>query len=394
MDILKRGEKYFFDVYKRFPIDVDKGKGVYLYDKSGRCYLDFLSGIAVNALGYNHPAVTKAIEKQLKRNLHLSNYFLQDVQVDLAEKLLSLTPFSRIFFTNSGTEAIEGILKLLKKWGKEHNKNEIIAFEGSFHGRSLGALSITIQEKYQKGFLPLLPDIKIVPFNDVEAFEQTINKNTLAVFYEGITGEGGVRPVSPFMFEAIKRGREKYGFKVTADEIQTGIGRTGTFYYFEQCDLIPDALASAKALGGGLPLGAFMVSEELNDVFGRGEHGTTYGGNPLTCAAGMAVIDIVSDPHFLNNVQKQGQYLKSMLFELSEEYSAFAVEVRGEGLMAGLEVKQDAFRIMDEAFQQGLIFNIAGGNTLRFIPPLIVDHSEIDEAGEKLRLTFKQIFNK
>ena len=394
MDILKRGEKYFFDVYKRFPIDVDKGRGVYLYDKGGRCYLDFLSGIAVNALGYNHTAVTKAIEKQLKRNLHLSNYFLQDVQVDLAEKLLGLTPFSKIFFTNSGTEAVEGILKVLKKWGSQNKKNEIIAFEGSFHGRSLGALSITIQEKYQKGFLPLLPDIKIVPFNDVEAFENTINKNTLAVFYEGITGEGGIRPVSQEMFDAIKRGREKYGFKAVADEIQTGIGRTGTLYYFEQCSVIPDAAASAKGLGGGLPLGAFMVSEELGDIFARGEHGTTYGGNPLACAAGLAVVNIVSDPQFLTNVQKQGQYLKSMLFELSEEFAAFCVEIRGEGLMAGLEVKQDAFRIMDEAFQQGLIFNVAGGTTLRFIPPLIVDYSEIDEAGEKLRLSFKQIFNK
>lgn len=393
MDLFQKGQKYFFDVYKRFPMDVEKGKGVYLYDKNGMCYLDFLAGIAVNALGYNHPAVMAAIEKQLKRNLHLSNYFLQDIQVELAEKLLNLTSFSKIFFTNSGTEAIEGILKLLKKWGKQHNKNEIIAFEGSFHGRSLGALSITIQKKYQKDFLPLLPNIRIVPFNEVEALENAFNEKTLAVFFEGIAGEGGVRPVSQPIYDAIDRGRKKYGFQLVADEIQTGVGRTGSFYYYEQSGLIPDAIASAKGLGGGLPLGAFLVSEELSDVFHRGEHGTTYGGNPLACATGLAVVSLVSEQNFLNTVQQRGKYLRGLLQEIKEEFSDYTVDVRGVGLMAGLEVKKDAFKIMDAAFEQGLIFNVAGGNTLRFVPPLIVEESEIDEAYEKLRRTFKQIFN-
>jgi len=392
MKILEEGRKYLIDVYRRFPIDVEKGRGVYLYGKDGTAYLDFLAGIAVNALGYHHPAVIKALKKQMERNLHLSNYFLQDIQVELAKRLIELTPFSKLFFTNSGTEAVEGLLKLIKKWGNEHGKNEIVAFEGSFHGRSLGALSITIQEKYQKNFNPLLPNIRVVPFNDVEAYEKTINKHTLAVFYEGITGEGGVRPVSAAMFDAMKRSRETYGHLLIADEIQTGVGRTGTFYYFEQSGLVPDAIASAKGLGGSLPLGAFLVNRQLENVFTRGEHGTTYGGNPLACAAGLATVEVVSDKNFLLDVQSKGQYFMSKLARIAEAFPDVVTDVRGQGLMLGLEVKSNAYEIMDEAINHGLIFNVAGGNTLRFVPPLIIEESELDEGYEKLHLTFRQLF--
>jgi len=392
MDILDLEQECFLNVYKRFPLDLEKGKEAYLYDKNGFCYLDFLSGIAVNALGYNHPAIISAINKQMHRNLHLSNYFVQDIQIELAKKLLDLTPFSRLFFTNSGTEAIEGLLKLVKKWAFEKNKNEIIAFEGSFHGRSLGALSITIQEKYQKSFLPLLPNIKIVPFNDAEKLEETISNKTAAIFFEGITGEGGVRPVSEEIFNVLKKGREKYGFLTIMDEIQTGIGRTGKFFYYEHADFIPDAIATAKGLGGGLPLGAFLVGEHLTKIFTKGEHGTTYGGNPLACATGLATVNTVSEELFLKNVERRGNYLKSLLYAIAQDFQDIAVDVRGIGLMVGLEVREDAFKIMDEAFKQGLIINIAGGNTLRFVPPLIVDEQLIDEACEKLRLTFKHLF--
>ncbi len=392
MDLFSRAKNNLISVYKPFPIDVDKGKGVYLYDKDGTCYLDFLAGIAVNALGYQHPAINEAILKQIKRNLHLSNYFVQDVQISLAERLLSLTPFSKLFFTNSGTEAIEGLLKLVKKWGNEHNKKEIIAFSGSFHGRSLGALSITMQDKHQKHFLPLLPNVIEVPFDDTAAFEAAINENTLAVFYEGITGEGGVRPVSRFMLDAMKAGREKYGYLLVADEIQTGVGRTGSFYYFEQTDLIPDALATAKGLGGGLPLGAFLVNEKLQDVFQRGHHGTTYGGNPLACATGLAAVEIISNQVFLDSVQQKGSYFKGLLYELANDFNDVVSDVRGEGLMLGVEVGEYALDIMNTAFKNGLLFNVAGGNTLRFIPPLIVERNDIDAAYEKIRLTFKSLF--
>ncbi len=392
MELLEEGKKYFIEVYRRFPIDVEKGMGVYLYDKNGTCYLDFLAGIAVNALGYNHPAIHSAIKKQLNRNLHLSNYFLQDIQLELAKKLIELTPFEKLFFTNSGTEAIEGLLKVVKKWGNLHDKQEIIAFEGSFHGRSLGALSITIQEKYQKSYRPLLPNVKIVPFNDVEAFEKTVHKKTAAVFYEGITGEGGIHPVSSHMFAAMQRAREKYDILLIADEIQTGVGRTGSFYYFEQTEVVPDGIATAKGLGGGLPLGAFIVNRKLSNLLDPGEHGTTYGGNPLACAAGLATVNVVSRKSFLHDVQQKGNYLESKLYDISSEFSDVVSEVRGRGLMRGLEVRKDALKIMQQAFKEGLIFNIAGGNTLRFVPPLIVSYDEIDEAYEKLRQTFLHLF--
>ncbi len=392
MTTLQKADQYFFNIYNRFPIDVDKGRGVYLYDKDGTCYLDFLAGIAVNALGYNHPAVTAAVKKQLERNLHLGPYFVQDIQVELAEKILGLTPFQKIFFTNSGAEAIEGLLKAVKKWGNQNGKSEIIAFRGSFHGRSLGALSITMQEKHQEYFRPLLPNTRVVPFDDVSVFENTVNENTAAVFYEGITGEGGVHPVSSEMIEAMRKAREKYGFLLIADEIQTGVGRSGSFYYYEQTGLVPDAIASAKGLGGGLPLGAFLVNEKLANIFKRGEHGSTYGGNPLACAAGLAAVNIISDPQFLENIQKRGRYFNGLLYELAEEFKEVIVEVRGKGLMIGVEVREKAPELMRESFREGLLFNIAGGTTLRFVPPLIVGESEIDEAFEKLRLSFKKLF--
>jgi len=302
MEILNREKDYFINVYKRFPIDLDYGNGVYLYDKNGTRYLDFLSGIAVNSLGYNHPEVINAIKKQLGRNTHICNYYIQDTQIMLAERLIKLTPYSKLFFTNSGTEAIEGLLKLAKKWGSLHGKDEIIAFEGSFHGRTLGSLSITIQEKYQKSFLPLLPNIITVPFNDINALRQALSENTAAVFYEGITGEGGIRPVSEDILNLLAEFRDKMDFLLIADEIQTGIGRTGKLYYYEYCPIIPDAIATAKALGGGLPLGAFLVNSDLADIFEIGEHGTTFGGNPLACAAGLATLDIISKSGFLDCV--------------------------------------------------------------------------------------------
>lgn len=392
MDIFERAHHYLLNIYKPFPIDVDYGKGMYLYDKSGKEYLDFLAGIAVNALGYQHPKVQKAILEQLNRNLHLSNYFIQDVQVELAEQLIQITGLSKVFFTNSGTEAIEGLLKIIKKFGNQHNKSEIIAFEGSFHGRSLGSLSITMQDKYQKSFYPLLPNVKSVPANDPQAFMEAINEKTLAVFYEGIMGEGGVRPISQELLEAIYQGREKFGYLIIADEIQTGVGRTGAFYYYQKRGVMPDAIATAKGLGGGLPLGAFVVNEPLSHVLQRGEHGTTYGGNPLACAAGLATVKTVNNDAFLKHVKKIGDYFKQQLTAFATHYSSIIKEVRGEGLMLGIEVGEKAPDLMAEGCNQGLLFNIAGGNTLRFVPPLIVDQPAVDEAIEKLHQVFARVY--
>ncbi len=391
MDIYSEASKYLLNIYKRIPLNITHGDGVWLYTDDGTAYLDMLAGIAVNALGYNHPIIKQSILEQIEKNLHLSNFFVQEIQVALAKKLIQLTPFSKVFFSNSGTEAIEGLLKLVKKWGNEHNKSKIISFSGSFHGRTLGAVSITGQEKYRKNFQPLLPNVEIVPHNDVNAFESSINEDTCAVFYEGISGEGGIREISQEMINALVTGREKYNFLIVADEIQTGVGRTGTFYNYEHYNFTPDAIASAKGIGGGLPLGAFLITEKLVNVFNTGEHGTTYGGNPLACATGLATVSFVSDNQFLQEVAAKGNYFKSKLARLFEKYPKHIIDVRGRGLMLGLEIKVPANEIMELALKEKLIFNVAGGGTvLRFVPPLIIEKEQIDLSIDIL----DSIFNK
>ncbi len=392
MNTIAQAENFFLNVYKRFPFEVDRGEGVYLFDKQGKKYLDFLSGIAVNALGHQHPKINRAILEQLNRNLHLSNYFVQDVHLKLASLLIEKTGFSRLFFTNSGTEAIEGLLKVAKKWGREQGKTEIVALQGSFHGRTLGALSITMQEKYQKSFRPLLPNVQSIPPNDLQALKDVLNENTLAVFYEGIMGEGGVKPLNPAFLDALYQAREQFGFLIFADEIQTGVGRTGAFYYFQKTGHKPDGIATAKGLGGGLPLGAFLLNEKLSPVLTRGEHGTTYGGNPLACAAGLAVVQTVSKPEFLDQVTQTGKYFEQQLQSFRLDFPELITDVRGVGLMLGMEVKEKAAELMFAGAEEGLIFNVAGGNTLRFVPPLIIKPEHVDEALQKLRRAFLKVF--
>ncbi len=385
MSHLPPEEKLFLQVYKRFPATIDHGRGMYLYDETGKKYLDFLAGIAVNALGYNHPDVVDAVEHQLHRNMHLSNYFIQDVQLELADKLLKLTPYDKLFFANSGTEAIEGLIKLARKWGSSRNKTRIIAFEGGFHGRTLGAVSITGQSKYRDNFEPLLPLVDILPFNDVPAFKEALADDVAAVFFEGITGEGGIRPVSDEMLRAMDEGRQKHEYLLVVDEIQTGVGRTGHFYFSETFPFTPDAMATAKGLGGGLPLAAFLVAGHLDTVFAPGEHGTTYGGNPLACASGLATITTIATPPFLRHVRETGDYLMERLRKIAAGFPGLCGEVRGQGLMCGMDVSRHGAEIMRAAFDRGLIFNIAGGGaTLRFLPPLIVEEKHIDDAMETL----------
>jgi predicted acetylornithine/succinylornithine family transaminase len=374
MDLFEEAERYFLNVYNRIPLNIKYGKGVWLYDDKGDRYLDFIAGIAVNALGYNHPVINKAITNQLKKNLHLSNYFIQDVQLNLAQKLISLTPCcSKIFFCNSGAEANEGLLKLVKKWGNKYDKSQIVSFTGSFHGRTIGALSITGQDKYTKNFKPLLPHIKLASFNDVNSLRKVISSKTCAVFFEGISGEGGVKQISAELIQTIIELKEKYGFLVIIDEIQTGIGRTGKFYSYEHLNIIPDAISTAKALGGGLPLAAFLVSEKLADILESGEHGTTFGGNPLACAAGFASVNIISESTFLQNVVACGKYLIEGINKLKSEYPQIIVDVRGAGLMIGIEIKKVGLDIVKEARNMGILINITAGNTvLRLLPPLII----------------------
>ncbi len=389
MNWIEAAESVFLPVFKRLPVEVDRGEGVYLIDRSGKRYLDFLSGIGVNALGYAHPAVLKAIERQVQRNLHLSNYFVQDVQIELAERLIRYSRMARLFFTNSGTEAIEGALKIVKKWGNQHGKSEIVCFEGAFHGRTIGALSVTAQEKYQKSFQPLLPGVKHVPYNQPEALRQVISEKTAAVVLEFVQGEGGVVPATPEFVETLAQLREQYGFLIIADEIQAGVGRTGYFFSYEHYGIQPDIVTSAKALGGGLPLGAFLVAAPLVDVLVRGEHGTTFGGNPVSCAAGIAVVDELMENGLLAHVQSVGRYFQEKLQALQQQFPDKIREVRGRGLMQAMVIHEEGYPYVLKGIEHGLIFNATATNVLRFLPPLIVTEQEIDEAVEIIARLFE-----
>lgn len=389
MSWIETASSVFLPVFKRLPIEVERGEGIYLFDRSGKRYMDFLSGIGVNALGYAHPAVLRAIEHQVQRNLHLSNYFVQDVQIELAQRLIRHSGMSRLFFTNSGTEAIEGALKIVKKWANQQEKSEIVCFEGAFHGRTIGALSVTAQEKYQKNFQPLLPGIRHVPYNDPEALRQVITSGTAAVILEFVQGEGGVVPATPEFVQTLAELRQTFGFLIIADEIQAGIGRTGYFFSYEHYEIRPDIVTSAKALGGGLPLGAFLVVEPLVNVLVRGEHGTTFGGNPVSCAAGIAVIDELMENGLLTHVQSVGQYFERKLSALQQEFPEKIQQVRGRGLMQALVITEEGYPYVLKGIEKGLIFNATANNVLRFLPPLIVTEPEIDQAVEIIRELFQ-----
>jgi acetylornithine/succinyldiaminopimelate/putrescine aminotransferase len=381
---------YFLPFTKQLDIDIEKGEGVYLFDKAGEKYLDFFSGMGVNALGHKHPKVQNAIKKQIERNLHLFAYFPQDVHYDLSRKLVDNSHFSRVFFTNSGTESIEGALKLLKKWGNQHGKNEIVCFNGGFHGRTLGALSVTAQKSKQEPFYPLLDGIISID-KTISELEKSVNEKTTAVMLELITGEGGIYPTSQKFIDKLVKLRQKFGFKILVDDIQAGIGRTGKLFSFEHFGFDPDLLVVAKAIGGGLPLGAILIPENLRNVFVAGEHGTTFGGNPLACATGNAVIDELLSG-LLEKVEENGKYLKEKLHELKEKYSVIE-EIRGMGLMIGIHVGKIAPQLMNECLNNKMIVNATQGNTIRFLPPLIVEKKEIDEALFIFEKSLKRVIN-
>jgi len=282
----EKEHRFFFQTYKRLSLDIVRGEGCYLYDRKGNRYVDFFGGLAVNALGYRHEGVNEAIRRQIDRYTHLSNFYVQETQVALAERLLGATGFNKVFFTNSGTEAIEGALKLGRKWGKKNGKTELFGLSNSFHGRTMGALSLTERAKYREGYEPFLADVRHIRFNNVGDLRANVGPATIGVFLEFVQGEGGVNVVSPDFVRELEDLRTKHSFLILADEIQSGIGRTGKFFGFEHFAVRPDVVVVAKALGGGLPLGAFLGNEKVSDVLTYGAHGSTFGGNPVACAAG------------------------------------------------------------------------------------------------------------
>jgi acetylornithine/N-succinyldiaminopimelate aminotransferase len=378
MDILKREAEVFFHTYKRIPVHIDRGEGVFLFDKEGRMYLDMFGGLAVNALGYGHRRVIEAIEAQSRKFIHLSNYYLQDPQILLAEKLLRATDYDKVFLCNSGTEAIEGTLKIARKWGAG-KKSTIVSFTNAFHGRTFGALSTMDRQKYREGFGPFVPGFVNIPFNDVAALRQTVDGKTLAVLIEFIQGEGGITVASQEFVRELFSLKAQHGFLVIADEVQAGVGRTGRFFAFNHYGVRPDIVAVAKPLGGGLPLGAILGASSVSDVLQYGVHGTTFGGNPVACAAGIVVLDEVVDKGLMRNAESLGDYFIRRLKELQTKFPGLVKDVRGKGLMIGVELSREGDSIVEAMRNEGVLINCTNQTVLRFLPPLVVERTHIDD---------------
>ncbi len=377
MNLKEKESRLFFHTYKRLPLEVERGEGCYLYTKDGKKYLDMFSGLAVNALGYAHPAIIKAVEEQVRKYTHLSNFFIQEPQIQLAERLLTLSGFDKIFFSNSGTEAIEGSIKLIRKWGKQNGKKIIFGMSNGFSGRTMGALSLMDKEKYREGYEPFLPNFDSIDFNNVDDLTSKVDGQTAAVFLEFIQGEGGIVGVTEEFVSALKSLREKFGFLIVADEIQSGIGRTGKLFGFQHFDIVPDIITVAKPIGGGLPVGAIIGSKKVADVWTYGVHGTTFGGNPVACAAGVATLDTVMTDSFLKNVVANAEYFKAKVVEMEAKIPVIK-EIRVYGYMIGIELTIESSSIVDAILQKGVLVNSTAGNVIRILPPLIAGKQEFD----------------
>ena len=391
-EYIERAENAVLHTYNRFPVVFDHGEGVYLYDLEGKKYLDFGAGIAVFSLGYGNQGYNEALKNQVDKLLHTSNLYYNVPMTEAAEKLLKASGLSKVFFTNSGTEAIEGAIKAARKyaWLKDKSTDhEIIAMKHSFHGRSMGALSVTGNSHYQEPFKPLIGGIKFADFNDLESVKAQITEKTCAIILETVQGEGGIYPAETSFLEGIRKLCDERDILLILDEIQCGMGRTGTMFAYEAYGVKPDIMTSAKALGCGVPVGAFVLNEKVaENSLAPGDHGTTYGGNTFACAAVSKVFDLFEEQHILEHVQKVTPYLEEKLDSLVEKYD-FLTQRRGKGLMQGLVVAgKPVGEIVGKALENGLVVISAGSDVLRFVPPLIITKEQIDEMVEKLEQSF------
>lgn len=371
----------YVPVFQRYHIVLDHGKGTYLWDVDGKKYLDFLGGIAVNVLGHDDPELVWAITEQAHKMIHCSNLYYTQAQADAAARLVELSGLDKAFFGNSGAEANEGAIKIARKWATAQNpdKVQIITARMSFHGRTYATLTATGQPHYQQGLGPVPGGFNYVDYNNIEELEQTMSENTCAVMLETIQGEGGVYTPAPGYLQQVRALCDKYHALLILDEIQAGIGRSGKFFAYENYGIKPDIVTLAKGLAGGVPIGAFIVKEEVAQAFGPGDHGTTFGGNPLACAAANVVLHRVPEPAFLQHVQQVGAYFKAGLEKLQAKYPQLITEVRGQGLILGAELTKPGRDIVNAALEQGVIINCTAGKVLRFIPPLIITEEQVDE---------------
>jgi len=379
--------RYVLQTYNRFPVIFERGKGVFLYDLDGKKYLDLVSGIGVNALGYAHPRIVKTIRDQAARLVHISNLYYHEYQGPLAERLCALSGMQRAFFSNSGTEAIEGSIKLARLAGHRVGgaaKSRLIALEGSYHGRTFGALSLTGQDKHRKGFEPLLEDVTFVPRNNVEALRAAVNDNTCAIVLEPIFGEGGIFECSVEFLQECRALADRHKAALVFDEIQCGLGRTGSIFAFRAFGVTPDIVAIAKPIAAGLPLGAFLAKEEFASAISPGQHGTTFGGGPLACRVALEYLAILEEENLLANVNKVGGYLTQQLQQLVEDYAA-AKEVRGRGLIQGIELEIPSRPIVEQGIAQGVLFNSTHDTVVRFLPPFLLQEQHVDKGIRVLR---------
>src|SRR5947209_2573307 len=372
--------RYLLQTYNRYPVAFERGKGVFLYDTEGKKYLDFVSGIGVNALGHAHPRIVKAIRDQSSKLIHVSNLYYHEYQGLLAEKLCKLSGLNRAFFSNSGTEAIEGSIKLARLGGHRAGgdaKCRLVALDGSYHGRTFGALSLTGQEKHRKGFEPLLDDVTFVKQNDIEGLRAAIDDNTCAIVLEPIFGEGGIYECSVEFLRECRALADRHRAALIFDEIQCGLGRTGTMFAFQSFGVMPDIVAVAKPIAAGLPLGAFIAKENFASAIAPGQHGTTFGGGPLACRVALEFLAIVEEEKLLENVQKTGAYLNQELKGIVEKRSA-AIGVRGRGFIQGIQLEVPARPIVDAGLAEGVLFNATQDTVVRFLPPFLLEEKHVD----------------
>lgn len=381
------GEETFYKTYNRFPVVFERGQGLYLYDTEGEEYLDFYAGIAVNALGYGDPEYTEHIRAQAEKLLHVSNYFYNTPSIEAGKKLTAVSGMDKVFFTNSGTEAVEGAIKIARRYA--YNKtgkqdHEIIAMKNSFHGRSTGALAVTGNDHYQEPFQPLMPGIRFAHFNDLDSVRDLFCEKTCGVILETIQGEGGIYPATREFLEGVRALCDQYDALLIFDEIQCGMGRTGEMFAWQHYGIKPDVMTVAKALGNGVPVGAFLACGPAASAMVPGDHGTTYGGNPFVCAAASKVLDIFQSRKLTAHVKEVGEYLWERLEEIAGSYGEITGH-RGMGLMQGLEFSVPVGRIVSNALlEQKLVLISAGTDIIRFVPPLVIEKEDVDEMVKRL----------
>ncbi|ULA65619.1 MAG: Acetylornithine aminotransferase [Nitrospira sp.] len=384
--------KYLMQTYARQPISIVRGRGAKVYDMEGREYIDFVGGIAVNILGHGHPDLVQAIQRQAAQLIHVSNLYYTEPQIRLAHMLVEHSFADRVFFCNSGAEANEAAIKLARRYGHEKHgpgRFEIITMKNSFHGRTMATLTATGQEKVQKGFEPLVPGFIYAPFNDFAAVESLVTGNTAAIMLEPIQGEGGVHVAEPAYLKSLRELCTQKDILLIFDEVQTGMGRTGTLFAYEQLGVEPDIMTLAKGLGGGMPIGACLAKDAVAAAFTAGSHASTFGGNPLACAAGLAVCRILIEGRMLEQARRMGDYLSKGLADFKDRHHAVRA-VRGLGLLQGLEVAIDAKAVVADCLSRGVLVNATSERVLRFVPPLVITQAEIDRVLETLSSIFNQ----